>query len=313
MTPRPLDLLDLPTLYRYRSEAANLDSTRMLTRGNPLGAAGFISYFNPARHLYTGVSQENGETLVGGVTQSNGDTFARLVYIAPVSQLAHPAFPGLIEHLTAEAGRWGAFHVLAETDENSQAFLPLRAAGFSVYAWQRIWDVSHITPQDGAGVWSRVESANLPAVQSLYHQIVPPLLHPVEPTPKRASGLFCSEGARCYVHIAYGMYGIVLTPLIHPDAADVAQKLTSLLNELPERRGRPVYLCVRSYQAWLEPALQDLGGKAAPRQAVMVKHLARVIKEEQAVRAVQPAGVGALREPSHVSQAELTEKYNLGK
>ena len=53
MTARALDLLDLPVIYRYRDEVVSLDSTRLLTRGNPLGAAGFIAYFNPARHLYT--------------------------------------------------------------------------------------------------------------------------------------------------------------------------------------------------------------------------------------------------------------------
>ncbi len=306
MTPRPLDLLDLPTLYRYRAEAVSLDSARLLTRGNPLGAAGFISYFNPARHLYTAVSQENDTTLLGGIIQTNGDAFSRLVYIAPASQLTHPELPGLIEHLTAEAGRWGAFHVLAEIEENSQAFSPLRKAGFSVYAWQRIWDISHIPTGESTGVWSRIQSISVPALQSLYHQIVPPLLQPVEPVPRRSTGFFSIDGARCYVQITYGMQGILLTPLIHPEAVDVAQKLDSLLKELPERRGRPVYLCVRSYQAWLEPALEDLGGKASPRQAVMVKHLARMIKDEQAVRAAQPAGVSV--QASHVSPADAAEK-----
>ena len=306
MAPRPLDLLDLPTLYRYRSEAVSLDSSRLLTRGNPLGAAGFMSYFNPARHLYTAVSQDNGTTLLGGVIQTNGDTFARLVYIAPASHLMHPGLPGLIEHLSAEAGRWGAFHVLAEIDESSEAFIALRRAGFSVYAWQRIWDVSHILPVEGGNLWAQAQSEHLPAVQSLYHQIVPPLLQPVEPTPKRAAGLVCAEGARCYVHLTYGAHGIVLTPLIHPDAGDVALKITSLLNELPDRRGRPVYLCVRSYQAWLEPALEDLGGKAAPRQAVMVKHLAHMVKDEQALRAAQPAGVSV--QPSRVSRVDVNKK-----
>jgi hypothetical protein len=308
MTSRALDLLDLPTLYRYRAEAVSLDSARMLTRGNPLSAAGFMSYFNPARHLYTAINQENGDTLLGGVTQNNGDAFARLVYIAPASQLTHPMLPGLIEHLAAEAGRWGAFHVLAEIEENSRTFSPLRKAGFSVYAWQRIWDVSHFAPAEGTGTWSAVRSVNVPAVQALYHQIVPALLQPVESAPRRAAGLFTIAGARCYVQITSGPQGIVLTPLIHPDTSDVAQKLASLLSELPNRRGRPVYLCVRSYQAWLEPALEDLGGKAAPRQAVMVKHLAHLVKDEQSARATQPVGVRPLREPSHISQVELNEK-----
>ena len=305
MTPRPLDLLDLPTIYRYRDEAVSLDSTRLLTRGNPLGAAGFMSYFNPARHLYTAVNQDNGTTLLGGVIQTNGDSFAKLGYIAPSTQLTHPGLPALIEHLSAEAGKWGAFHVLAEVDETSEAFPALRMAGFSVYAWQRIWDVSHIAPGKTATGWTQAQAVNLPAVQSLYHQIVPPLLQPVEPTPRRAVGLVCAEGSKCYVNVTYGMRGIVLTPLIHPESTDVASRLMGLLNHLSDRRGRPVYLCVRSYQAWLEPALADLGGQASPRQAVMVKHLTRMVKDEQAVRATQPAGVSV--QPSRVSHVEVNK------
>ena len=305
MTPRPLDLLDLPTIYHYRDEAVSLDSTRFLTRGNPLGAAGFMSYFNPARHLYTAVNQENGITLLGGVIQTNGDSFAKLVYIAPSTQLTHPGLPSLIEHLSAEAGNWGVFHVLAEVDETSEAFPALRMAGFSVYAWQRIWDVSHITPSDVVSGWTQAQSVNLPAVQALFYQIVPPLLQPVEPTPKRAVGLVYAEGSECYVNVTYGIRGIVLTPLIHPEATDVATRLIGLLNHLPDRRNRPVYLCMRSYQAWLEPALEDLGGRASPRQAVMVKHLARMVKDEQAVRAAQPAGVSV--QPSRVSHIEVNK------
>jgi hypothetical protein len=291
MTLRPLDLLDLPTLYRHRSEAISLDSARLLTRGNPLGAAGFMAYFNPQRHVYSVVEDGNGVTLFGGIIHSNGDSFAKLLYLTPSSSLTHPGLPPLIENLTVEAGKWGVFQVLAEIDETSDVFPALRMAGFSVYAWQRIWDVSHITSGASDCEWVPAQSVTMPAVQSLYHQIVPPLLQPVEPTPKRAVGLVCAEGSKCYVNITYGVNGILISPLIHPEATDVAAKLASLLENLPERRNRPVYLCVRSYQAWLEPALEDLGAKASARQAVMVKHLVRMVKDEQAVLAAQPANV----------------------
>ena len=101
--------------------------------------------------------------------------------------------------------------------------------------------------------------------------------------------------------MVHGVYGIVLTPLIHPEAIDVGAKLASLIRNLPDRRNRPVYLCVRSYQAWLEPVLADLGAQGADRQAVMVKHLARLIKEEQTVPAVPS---GARVQPSQVSRVE---------
>ena len=299
MSIRPLDLRDLPTLYRYRGEAVSLDSARLLTRGNPLGAMSAMAYMNPRRHIYSAVSDEDHSTLLGGIIHINGDPFARLLYLAPTTLLDHPALPSLIENLTAQAGPWGAFHVLAEVGEISDVFSPLRMAGFSVYAWQRMWDVSNLADTDSNCKWSRIKSIDLPSIQNLYHQIVPPLLQPVEPVPKRAVGYICNEGVKCYISTSSGMAGIVLAPLIHPEATDVSAKLTSFINNFPNRGGRPVYLCVRSYQAWLEPALEDLGALAGERQAVMVKHLTRLVKDEQAVKALQPAGVSV--QPSRVS------------
>jgi hypothetical protein len=143
----------------------------------------------------------------------------------------------------------------------------------------------------------------MPSLQSLYHQIVPPLLHPVERQPKAAGGWMCNEGEKCYVSMAHGSKGIALTPLIHPEATNVSGKLSALISNLPDRRNRPVYICVRSYQAWLEPVLADLGAKAAERQAVMVKHLVHMVKDGALSRTAQPAGVSV--QPSRVNQTKV--------
>ncbi|MGD8403852.1 MAG: hypothetical protein PVJ21_09340 [Anaerolineales bacterium] len=304
MSIRSLDILDLPLIARYRNDALTLDSTRALTRGHPLSAAGLLAYVNPARHMYSAVANGEDETLLGGVIHSRGEAFAKLLYLAPTSLLDHGVLPELVEHLVSQVGEWGAFHVIAEIDETSNAFPALRQTGFSVYAWQRMWDVSKLSSSNENKDWARARSINRPALQSLYHQIVPQLMHPVEPLSKNARGLICSGEVKCYVSMASGVQGIVLTPLIHPEATDVETKLTSLLNCVPDRRGRPVYLCVRSYQAWLEPVLADLGAKSGPRQAVMVKHLARLIKDEQTSPAV-PSGVSV--QPSRISRLQLDE------
>ena len=301
MPIRPLALLDLPQLYRFREEAIGLDTARTLTRGNPLGAGRLLAYMNPARHVYSAIANGEHDSVLGGIIHSRDETFAKLLYLAPQSNLGHPELPALIENLSVQAGDWGAFHVLAEVDETGDVFVPLRKSGFSVYAWQRMWEISGDAESISGLEWTRVLSIQLPAVQSLYHQIVPPLLHPIEPQPKSAIGWISNDGAKCYVSVTHGMYGIVLTPLIHPEAKDVSAKLAALINNLPDRRNRPVYVCVRSYQAWLEPVLADLGAKAAARQAVMVKHLARLVKEGQTVPAV-PSGVSI--QPSRVSKAE---------
>jgi hypothetical protein len=43
---------------------------------------------------------------------------------------------------------------------------------------------------------------------------------------------------------------------------------------------------VRSYQAWLESVLEDLGAEAGPRQAVMVKRLVKMQKVEEKISAM---------------------------
>ena len=302
MNIRSLELIDIPTLSRYHNSALLLDSTQALTRGNPLSAAGFLSHFNPAHHVYTAVLKENGDSLLGCVTHTPGETFARLLYLAPTAHLAHPALSSLLENLSHEAGTWGALHVLAEVDETSEAFTALRNSGFAVYARQRLWNISSITGNGQGSAWTRARSVDLPAIQSLYHQIVPPLLQPVEPMPKHATGFICSKGVRCHVSSSTGPAGIVLVPLIHPDAVEVGMNLSALVGGLPGRGTRPVYLCVRSYQVWLETVLEELGALAGPRQVIMVKHLVHMIKEEQAVQVVQPAGVRV--QPSRVSHIE---------
>lgn len=321
MTIRSLDLLDIPTIARYRNDVLTLDSARALTRGHPLGAMGLLAYINPARHLYAAIENDGESALLGGVIHTRGESFARLLYLAPSSNLHNPHLSALIEHLTVQAGEWQAAHVIAEVDETSDAFPALRMTGFSVYAWQRIWDVSllektestfssrlnvstHSAPQRAEGSnWRRMQALDLPAVQSLHYQIVPQLLHPVEPAPNHVMG-FVHQGIKCYTSVASGMYGVVLTPLIHPDENNVSEKIASLVTSLPDRRGRPVYLNVRSYQAWLEPVLEDLGAKASARQAVMVKHLARLVKNGLPARTL-PANAGV--QPSHISRMEMDE------
>ena len=305
MSIRPLDLLDLPIIARYRNDVLTLDTTRALTRGHPLGAMGLLAYVNPARHLYAALANHEGSTLLGGIIHTRGETFAKLLYLAPSSNLDDPNLPALIEHLAAQAGEWQAYHVIAEVDETSDVFIALRKAGFSVYAWQRVWDLSRIGKTESASgaAWRRIQSIDLPAVQSLHYQIVPQLLHPVEPAPNRPNGLI-HPGRRCFANVSYGVYGVALTPLILPDEGQVSEKLVSLVSQLPDRRGRSVYLNVRSYQAWLEPALEDLGAKAAPRQAVMVKHRARYVKDTQPAR-VPPSN--ARIQPTQFRRAESDE------
>jgi hypothetical protein len=283
MIVRPLDVLDLPLLSRYRRDMLPLDSARMLTRGNPLGAAALLSYLNPRRNVYTAVAAENGTSLMGQVTLAEQETSARMAFLAPaetINGLTHP----LVEHLVTQVGEWGAFHLLAEVEEDCPAFRLLRQAGFAMYAWQRIWRLPASDQFENKEIWRAAEETDWPAVQSLYGQIVPALLHPVEFLPKQVMGMVCSEGnLQAYVAVKSGPKGTWIQPIVPPDSDCVSEQIAGLSHSLPGWHGKPIYVCVRSYQAWLESVLEDLGAQAGQRQAVMVRRLAKLQKVEEKV------------------------------
>ena len=293
MLVRPLDVLDLPLLSYYRRDMLSLDSARLLTRGNPLGAMALLSYLDPRHHIYTAIASENGSSLMGQVTLQEEETSARLTFLAPAENLNGLTLP-LLEHLVTQAGAWGAFHLLAEVDEDSPSFRLLRQAGFAMYAWQRIWKLPVSDPPGNKGSWRLATGTDWPAVQSLYGQIVPALLHTVEVLPKQGLGLVCSQGnLQAYVAAKSGPKGIWIQPIVPPDSGCVSEQLAGLANAMPDWHDRDIYVCVRSYQAWLESVLEDLGAQASPRQAVMVRRLATPIKEALGISAIEKVLVKA--------------------
>ena len=287
MTVRSLDFLDLPLLQRYRRNVLPLDSARILTRRNPLGTAALLSYLNPRRNIYTAIASEDGESLMGQIILNDGETSARLTFLAPLENITELTLP-LLDHLVAEAGEWGAFHLLAEVDEDSPVFKSLRKSGFAMYAWQRVWKLPFSETVSKNDTWRQADETDWPAVQSLYGQIVPALLHPVEVLPRQVGGLVCRPDVnlQAYVSVISGPAGVWIQPLIPPDSSCVSEQLAGLAARTDDRRPRSVYVCVRSYQAWLESVLEDLGAEAGPRQAVMVRRLAKVQKVEEKVSAM---------------------------
>jgi hypothetical protein len=293
MIVRSLDVLDLPLLSNYRRDMLTLDSARLLTRGDPLGAMALLSYLDPRHHIYTAVANGNDKSLMGQLTLHEDESSARMSFLAPAENLNGLILP-LLEHLVKQAGEWGALHLLAELDEDALAFRLFRQAGFAMYAWQRIWKLPIPEPADKKDIWRQAAGTDWPAVQSLYGQIVPAMLHPVEVLPKQVMGLVCSQGSlQAYVAVRGGPKGIWIQPIVPPDSDCVSEQLAGLAQALSDRRERDIYVCVRSYQAWLESVLEDLGAQAGPRQAVMVKRLAAPIKEAQALSAMDKVLVKA--------------------
>lgn len=277
-----MDLLDLPALHNLRAQVVSFDSIQQVTRGNPFRARAFLDYLDPARGIYTALVENNNKIeLVGQIIHLANSRSSNLSCIAPIRGLTGPDLIGLLDHLASQAGEWGTYHLLVEADEHSNAFDVFRAAGFSVYAWQRIWRYSvdgQLPPdENGEYVWSQATDRDQIAIRSLYQSLVPALVQPVENLfDKRPTGLLCKQGCSLigYADIINGREGTWVQPYIHPEVKDVHSILTSLLRQVGRRTNRSAFICVRSYQAWIETALEELPVLASPRQALLVKHLA---------------------------------------
>lgn len=298
MNVRPFDWRDLPTLHRFRNESIFLDSALLMTRGPLLLPGAVFSYLAPAMGVFTCVASGDGSgRLIGQFIHLIGSPFSYITFFSPVTRLDGPNVSALVEYMLAQLGERGALRLLADVDEHAVAFEALRLQGFAIYTRQRIWQLAGpaadgkpsavILPADtpeplpgngkhGPPAWRSAVSQDEIPIRVLYNNLVPGLVQQIEPfATQRPKGMVYYEQGDllAYVELRYGHRGIWAHPFVHPDANDLAGKFIALLKKIPNRRSRPVYICIRSYQAWLEAAIEDLGAEAGPRQAVMAKQL----------------------------------------
>ena len=282
MNIRSFGWRDLPLLSSYRNRGLFLDSSRVLIHGSimvPLGA--LITFFGPSTRIYTyrcESHKKSGKPLIGQLNYLPGASYAKLSYLAPYESIEQGELSALSDYMAIQMGSQGAFHILADVDENNHVFEMLHQASFAIYARQRIWRIEDQPDGEaGLGQWRAVEPVDVIGVRSLYCNVVPGLVQQVEPLPKKGiKGVvyYQKNALQAYVELKYGRNGIWVQPFVNPDAEGFERHLLTLLQELPGRRSRPLYICVRSYQSWLELAIHAMGAQPGPQQAVMVRHLA---------------------------------------
>ena len=286
--------MDLFTLLRYQHQALYLDSNYHLTRGSMTRFTALASHLRPGRGTFTAVVDpaRQSPTPIAQVMYPLGARGARILFLVPAAAAESTDLAELTDGLAWQAASWGALQLLAELPEDNPAFETFRRAGFAVYARQRIWKwpagrESSKQPR----CWKLATPVDEQAVRSLYQALVPPLVQSAEPfVTRRLPPLVYRQQGELVASIEtyFGPRGIFLVPLVHPALENPAELLADLPNILQPILGRPIYLAVRSYQAWLENALEEQGATAAPEQALLVRHLA----VSQRVAQLNPAYAG---------------------
>ena len=281
MTAHLFTWRDMPTLQNQRERSVFLDSALVLTRGPMLLPGALLSYIVPSAGIITCVLDgidSRPASIIGQLIHPSSSATAHLTFLTPDAAVAAPLVLELLDYMAILAGQRGALRLLADVDELSEAFESMRRSGYAIFSRQRIWKVEgRQQEKNEIDNWRSANHRDAGAIRALYNNVVPGLVQQVEPfDAQRPRGLVHDGGGEvhAYVELRYGRRGIWAQPFVHPDAEGLLESFINLIHNIPSRYSRPVFICVRSYQSWLEPAIQDSGAEAGPRQAVMVKHLA---------------------------------------
>jgi len=305
---RSFDWRDLPLLHRVRDRGLCLDSQLAYTRGPNVLQYALLDMLSPGRTAHTFVLRPGSQASIGQVLLPSGSNGAHIAFISPAEVLEHTDGAEMLEAMAHAAAERGAHNLIAEVDEHSPGFESLRRFGFAIYSRQRIWRLmsgdnappaNGASPDDSLPLWRAETPADELAVASLYTNLVPALVQQVEPPPeRRGRGLVHWRHGEllAYLGVDGGPLGVWVQPYFHPGAEDADRLLASFLADLQDRRQRPLYMCVRSYQSWMTAPLHDLGFEALTDQAVMVKRLAVSVRQLQP--AILPALEGTLPKPT---------------
>jgi hypothetical protein len=111
--------------------------------------------------------------------------------------------------------------------------------------------------------------------------------------------------SKCFAQIFSGRRGCVVIPFIDPDVENFSENIESLIAVLKTQKNGNLYLCTRAYQRKTEAVLDNLGALSTPRSALMVKSLARFVKEKKGIKTVTPVRVVPA---SRVSKIKVKDK-----
>lgn len=318
---RSLDWRDLALLHRIRTHGLCLDSKLDSIRGPDAFHDALLDPFFRKRSTCTLIahSDESDKTVaVGQFTHHVKQVFAHLTFLGPVDSLSQPSGMGLIDALSQAAGSQKIHHLIAEIDEQNPAFEVLRRAGFAVYARQRIWQRTGSISLDMQKIdleWHPESESDAPAIRILYQNLVPRLVQQVEiPQSSNNRNLvhWYQNELLGYLDLEDGPRGTWAQAYIHPAVERTHDLILSLLKHVDLTSNKPLYFCVRSYQASLSHSLEDMGFEPYSDQAVMVKRLTATIRKQApaALRAIEGTQPEPTAPISHVASSSKTASEN---
>jgi hypothetical protein len=278
---RSIALTDLPLLRRLSSQGIVLDTEMRVTQsfyGVPVSH--LISLlFN--RGIYTYLARNDQHQVIGQFRYRADDVNAHMLCLAPaLEQVDDSLWLTILDGMTREAGKVGAHTLLAEVDAQSSLFEIFRQARFACYMRQTIWRHDAVIADPTLHL-SAENSNDQIGIMSLICHTIPTLQQGIATPSVETDGLVYRRNQQVEAYIAYteGKAGIYILPYIHPNVAHLAKDIIiSAIANIPSTQRLPIYITVRSYQAWLEQTMHDLNFTSVVEQAVMVRQIAAGVR-----------------------------------
>jgi hypothetical protein len=275
----PFTLRDSYLIRKLGNRGKSFDSRTYLTRDLHLLRYATLAGLFPNLYPETQILDRPGNgSGFAQLSHTKGSPSSHLRFLAPIEIATGNTGSALIEALLAEAGRRQAQHVIAEVEENSEEYDFFRREGFTIYARQEIWKSGPKISKDEPnpeGMLRSFQSVDSPAALGLYCSVVPSLVYQMEGFPKNPEGWVLYEEGELvgFFGTQSGPLGLRVEPIFHPGARHVASWMTAWLVAPDFPIGRPVYVCIRSYQDWISAILRDAGFSLFSRQAVFSRRI----------------------------------------
>ena len=306
---RPFGLRDVLLLRHLEPYSVAFDLQRyLLCSPSPLRSAlfGYFTHRNlgTLTCIHRDSKQEESEAFAQVWPRADRQEWD-LAFVAPTLD-AHQGTPDLwhklLSHLIVLGAGEGVLRIYARSPEDGELEAVLRRAGFAVVAREEIFALSHQrVPAPRPQGLRRVDHQDREALEELYLQVVPPLVHQAEgfshswraASQRVRPGLvseeeyiWSAEGkAVAHLRLCSGAKRHWLEIVVRSECrAELLPHIRCLLSLTGHSVSAPVYCPVPDYGVGLGWLLRTLGFESYARQVLLVAHtVARVPVRRQMV------------------------------
>lgn len=276
MTVRALELLDLPILYRCRTQSVLLYSADKILAERPFNARTLLPPLANKTRL-AGIATST-PPLIGSLYKIPNTRLAALHTLTPRQACQSENLSALLNWLTQQAEAWRRPFLRAELPADDELDALLLMNGFLSWTWQQHYIC--IDNLHGAkNLWRPAAYQDELDIQRLYRRNTPDPLRWAEAPESFSPGwVYPSQGPlEAYARVLHGRHGQIIYPLCDPDLNAPRQVWGSLLSRL-RPQGTPLYLRLRAPQIWLASALADYCQPYGSREKVYFKPLGGLVK-----------------------------------